>query len=155
MHSLWKKSGKRDLAGLMERLELWCERWAPEVSIKIRKDVTKGVIRRPRLDSADQCALRLRLSYAERTLLCITTIGAYDADKRERKRRYKERKRLRDRDRAARMRANRGVMSRDEYLAASLSRTKPWKAEGISRRTWERRRMDRLRISDDCGREFH
>jgi hypothetical protein len=30
--------------------------------------------------------------------------------------------------------------TRAEYLAGSLSRMKPWEAEGISRRTWERRR---------------
>src|SRR5262249_47740550 len=33
--------------------------------------------------------------------------------------------------------ANRGP----NILAASLSQTKPWLAEGISRRTWERRRV--------------
>jgi hypothetical protein len=33
-----------------------------------------------------------------------------------------------------------GVKPRAVYLETSLSRTKPWEAEGISRRTWERRR---------------
>jgi len=38
-------------------------------------------------------------------------------------------------------RRTKGMKSRAEYLEAnSLSRTKPWVAEGISRRTWERRR---------------
>ena len=38
-------------------------------------------------------------------------------------------------------RRTKGMMSRAEYREAnSLSRTKPWVAEGISRRTWERRR---------------
>ena len=32
------------------------------------------------------------------------------------------------------------TMSRSDYEANSLSRTQPWVAEGISRRTWERRR---------------
>jgi hypothetical protein len=32
------------------------------------------------------------------------------------------------------------VVTRAEYLAASLSRLQPWLTEGISRRTWERRR---------------
>jgi hypothetical protein len=38
-----------------------------------------------------------------------------------------------------------GVDGRDigDYLAASLSRLKPWDAEGISRRTWERRQNHR------------
>lgn len=34
-----------------------------------------------------------------------------------------------------------GRISRGEYLARSLSRLKPWLAENISRRTWERRRL--------------
>ena len=33
---------------------------------------------------------------------------------------------------------------RAEWLARSLSRTKPWEAEGISRSTWERRRNKAL-----------
>jgi hypothetical protein len=33
-----------------------------------------------------------------------------------------------------------GAKPREQYLSESLSRTKPWKAEKISRRTWERRR---------------
>jgi hypothetical protein len=32
------------------------------------------------------------------------------------------------------------MVTRSEYLAASLSRLQPWLAEGIGRRTWERRR---------------
>jgi hypothetical protein len=36
-----------------------------------------------------------------------------------------------------------GARPREEYLAANLlTRTKPWVAEGISRRTWYRRRQD-------------
>jgi hypothetical protein len=33
----------------------------------------------------------------------------------------------------------RAARSRDEYLAASKSRLKPWEAQGVSRRTWYRR----------------
>ena len=142
---LWNKSGKAEFDSLMERLTFWCERWAPEVSIKIQQDVAKAVIGRSRQDNADECAAKLRLSYAERTQLQITTIGAWDVNKRERDRRYKERKRARDRERAARKRAERGAMPRDAYLANSLSRTQPWKAEGISRRTWERRQAVALK----------
>jgi hypothetical protein len=55
-----------------------------------------------------------------------------------------------DRDKFNRMRANErrlskrrmdGMVTRAEYLEAhNLSQTKPWEAEGISRKTWERRR---------------
>src|ERR1700736_3763923 len=34
------------------------------------------------------------------------------------------------------------MVTRSEYLAASFSRLQPWLAEGISRRTWERRRRE-------------
>jgi hypothetical protein len=50
-------------------------------------------------------------------------------------------KRQQDRARKAARRRAAGVAPRPEYLAQnSLSRTKPWEEEGISRRTWERRR---------------
>lgn len=35
----------------------------------------------------------------------------------------------------------RGRISRAEYLDRSLSRLQPWISQGISRRTWERRRL--------------
>lgn len=37
----------------------------------------------------------------------------------------------------------RGARTREEYEANCLSRTRPWEAQGISRRTWERRRRER------------
>jgi hypothetical protein len=52
------------------------------------------------------------------------------------KARRKERDRI---DKAAKRRAA-GALPRAVYEANSLSRTKPWQAMGISRRTFERRR---------------
>jgi len=51
-------------------------------------------------------------------------------------------KAAKERDRAyqKRCRAEQGAVPRTEYEMSSLSRLKPWEAEGISRRTWERRR---------------
>lgn len=43
------------------------------------------------------------------------------------------------RDRKAAIRRANGCMTRAEYEGNSLSRNKPWEAEGISRRTWYRR----------------
>ncbi len=40
-------------------------------------------------------------------------------------------------------RRKQGAQPREQYEAESLSRIQPWKAEGISRRTWERRRKAR------------
>ena len=137
---------------LVERLGLWCERWAPQASILQCRDAAREALRRRRIDTADECAARLRLSYEERTRLHITTIGSFDVNKRERAKLRRERKRLRDRARQARKRAERGVLPRSEYLARSLARTQPWKQYGIHRRTWERRR--RRRQHDRAGRHW-
>ena len=90
---------------------------------------------KPRRLHADRIAKMLRVTDAERTALKLTTIGACDVSKAERLRRRRER------HRAAQQatRRARGVVPRDQYLADSFSRTKPWEALGISRRTWERR----------------
>jgi hypothetical protein len=137
----WKRTLRQlPLEVLADRVKLWCERWAPWASIFQCRDAARQALRRRTVDTADQCAERLRLSYEERTRLRITTIGSFDVDSRERAKLRKKRKRRRDRERQARKRAERGALPRAEYLARSLSRRKPWKSEGIHRRTWERRR---------------
>jgi hypothetical protein len=147
----WKRTLRQlPLEVLADRVKLWCERWAPWASIFQCRDAARQALRRRTVDTADQCAERLRLSYEERTRLRITTIGSFDVDSRERAKLRKKRKRRRDRERQARKRAERGTLPRAEYLARSLSRRKPWKSEGIHRRTWERRR--RRRQHDDTGR---
>jgi hypothetical protein len=68
--------------------------------------------------------------------LKIVTIGACDLLKAERTARRKAKARQRDEAR----RRTAGAETRAEYETNSLSKTRPWEAEGISRRTWERRR---------------
>ena len=132
LHMLRKRIGRLpELVDLADRLKLWCERWAPHAPILMCRRVAEEALRRPRLDCADDCAARLRLSYEERTLFHITTIGAFDVSKRERTKRRKARKLIRDRTRAAKKRAERGVTPRTQYEANSLSRAKPWTLEGI------------------------
>ena len=127
---------------------------APDASILQCRDAARVALQRQRIDTADQCAERLRLSYEERNFGSgITTIGSFDVNKRERAKRRKERKRIRDRERQARKRAERGAVPRAEYLARSLSRTKPWKQSGIKRRTWERRRRPNAKINDLSHRQ--
>lgn len=85
------------------------------------------------LYKADDLGEYLRLTDAERTAWGIKTIGGYDVPKRQRtlrrKRRAKEREAGRRRDRGARPQAQ------------SAERRKPWKLEGVSRRTWYRLRQ--------------
>jgi hypothetical protein len=136
---------------LVGRLSLWCERWTSKASILQCRDAAREALRRGRIDTADDCAAQLRLSYEERTRLRITTIGSFDVNKRERAKLRMQRKRIRDRERQARKRAERGALPRSEYLARSLARTQPWKRHGIHRRTWERRRR---RQHDRAGRPW-
>jgi hypothetical protein len=41
-----------------------------------------------------------------------------------------------DRERKRRIRREQGMKTRAEYLAGALSVTRPWEAEGVSRRSW-------------------
>jgi hypothetical protein len=140
-----KKIGiKPSRADLLDRLNVWCEAWAPDTCIKLRRDAVRDVWRRPRIDKADEVAKSLNIGLIERTRLKLTTIGACDVTRNQRAKLAKIRKRDADRQRAAlkraKARAKPGAVTRAEYLAKSLSRMQPWEAEGVSRRTWERRR---------------
>ena len=85
---------------------------------------------------ADDLAKWLGVTYVERQKLRLTRIGAKDVGKRSRK----VLRKLRDLRAKERKRRSCGAIPRAEYEANSLSRTQPWVIEGISRRTWERRR---------------
>ncbi|MNT72296.1 hypothetical protein D3C72_2108800 [compost metagenome] len=65
-------------------------------------------------------------------------------DREERNRTAKATKQERDRNRQEQKRRAEGRADRKSYEAASLSKLQPWLAEGISRRTWERRRVASL-----------
>lgn len=93
------------------------------------------VVAKPLRYSAETLGKRFNLTRDERTRLKITTIRAagqttaeIEADRKSR-------------ERAAKLTKARkkGAKPRDVYEANSISRTKPWEAEGISRRTWYRR----------------
>jgi hypothetical protein len=43
-----------------------------------------------------------------------------------------------------------GSITRQDYEASSLSRLKPWEADGISRRSWERRRAAPRSVASPC-----
>jgi hypothetical protein len=134
LHFMWKKTGKKPMrTALRDRLNLWCERWAPDSSILTQDLVVRDVLRHPRFDNADDCAGHLRLSLEERTQLRITTIGVFGMNKHQRAK-------LRNRIKAERRRRRHGAVPRTEYLANCLSRTQPWRVLGISRATWFRHR---------------
>jgi hypothetical protein len=91
-------------------------------------------IRRRR--NADSLGKWLGLNYGDREKLKITSIGSKDIGKQARKELRKRANRIY----LERRRRAQGIKPRAEYQANSLSQTKPWKAEGISRRSWYRKR---------------
>ena len=99
-----------------------------------------GINRTPdylRKRTARDLGERWGLTYEERQAWGIRTVAPCDLTEEEFQQRRKDRKNYRQwlRRRSA------GASTRAEWLAAnSLSRTKPWAAEDVSRRTWERRR---------------
>jgi hypothetical protein len=129
------------------RLSQWCSRWAPYFPQEQIKKIADDVLAKPYFFCADTIGKLLGLKDEERKALGIRTIGAIDRDKKQRESDRAEAKLRRDRERALHQRRQRGVRPRSEYLRKSLSRTKPWEAEGISRRTWERHREARLAAS--------
>jgi len=80
----------------------------------------------------------LRLPDELRTRLGIRTIGAIDVSKRARTMRVKAKRRARD---AAR-RLAKGMRPQSQ----SLAQTRPWEAEGISRRQWYLNRKTRVLV---------
>lgn len=120
------------------RIELWAKLWAPWLTISELDQIAQPVLMRPQIYTADALGWKLRLSAVDRQRLGITTIGAYDQSKAER---TKRRKKL-ERQRKANARLSKGAKARKVYEAQSISRAKPWKAEGISRATWYRRQRE-------------
>lgn len=128
-------------------LEIWASILSAEASV-IAEDLSSrapwltheaalALVERARASGvrhrAEALGNRLNLSREDRTRLGITTIrwaGCTDAM-------MKASRRERD---AARKRKARSTLKALKPVKANLSASRPWEAEGISRRTWERRR---------------
>lgn len=119
-------------------IAVWLELWAPWLTLAERAEIVRPILDNPMRWKADALAWRLRLTMEQRTLLGITTIGAIDMNKaaRTKRRNAAKRKHLQSR------RRKQGAITRVQYEANSISRAKPWKAEGISRATWYRRKRE-------------
>jgi hypothetical protein len=119
----------------MERaIEVWAPWMARDEATQIIDDINLTPIwhRKPTASALGQ---RLLLTNAERERLRVWSIAAHDMTPEQ----AAEHRRAKERARKRRYRRSRGSKPRAEYEAASLSRTKPWLALGISRRTWYRR----------------
>jgi hypothetical protein len=115
------------------------EMWAPWMPAEERNAYVKhvwGLDIYERTLTARELGKRLGLTNAEREALKLWQFLPIDKTDVE----LAEQAKVRERDRRARRRRERGVRTREAYLAELTSRPKPWIGEGISRRTWERRR---------------
>jgi hypothetical protein len=92
--------------------------------------------RRP---TAEALGKRLNVINAERERLGLRTIAPADMTKRQFAEYRKAKQRMRQKLYRQRKRRHAGYKIRDNYVASSLTKQKPWKAEGISRATWYRR----------------
>ena len=86
--------------------------------------------------TAEELGRLLHLTNAERERLKLWRIRPVDMTAEQLAEQTEERERIR---RAA-QRRKKGIRTKEAYLAELADRPKPWLTEGISRRTWERRR---------------
>lgn len=114
----------------------WIEIWAPWLTAREQAEMVPPILANPQRWKADALAWRLHLTMEQRTVLGITTIGAFDVPRAARIKLRKQR----DRDRKAKQRRAAGMKPRKVYEQQSITSAQPWIAEGISRRTWYRRR---------------
>jgi hypothetical protein len=121
-------------------MEGWCRRWAPWMRASEILIVEAEAGKRRRMMKADGVAGLLHVTMAERDRLGLKTIGACDLSHEDRIKLVRERKRERDREAKRERRRLEGRKDRKSYEGQSLSHARPWEADGVSRRTWYRRR---------------
>ena len=127
---IWQNPGAKDQVwSVMEA--------ARRMGATITEEEAEAIIEEARTTrkcrTADRMARWLQLTYDVRRALGITTIGSVNVDRRGRR----EIRRVRDKVAKACKRRALGARPQEQ----SLSRTEPWRAEGMSKRTWYRRRQ--------------
>lgn len=125
------------------RMKNIIEIWAPWMDSRESFDLVENVLRKPhylrKIDAAE-LGNRLNLIWKEREKLAIRTIAPVDLNSDEFAQKRKDCRREKARVRQSRRRRKAGTKSRISYLATSLTKQQPWRAQGISRATWYRRR---------------
>jgi hypothetical protein len=118
-----------------KRMKHAFEVWVPWMQQEEADMMTNHILSLPEYErkvTARDLGLQLQLTNDEREQLCLWPIKPIDKTDDE----LAEQRRLKNN---ARRRAKRG-RTRAEYLAASVERAQPWIAEGMSRRSWYRKR---------------
>jgi len=125
------------------RMKNIIEIWAPWMDAEASYALVEAVLRKPdymRKITAADLGAKLNLTWYERQKLKIRTIAPVDLNSDEFAQKRKDCRREKARLRQGRRRRKAGTKSRISYLATSLTKQQPWRAQGISRATWYRRR---------------
>jgi hypothetical protein len=130
LHTLGRRSEP------IQRIETWLACRAPWFVGEDRDRLIEAVLDNPLRWRADTLGRMLSLTTAERTMLKIRTIGPIDSTAAERK----EARRLKSLERKRSIRRAAGKPLIAERTRNSVNSQAPWKAEGINRSTWFRRR---------------
>jgi hypothetical protein len=120
---------------VFQRIPSWCELYAPFLELGEVSALLNEAVNAPKYWKAIALGWHLRISTHERRLCRITTIQAFDRDI------IIEGREKKTRRTAARqaLRRKAGVKTRDQYLE-DVKSAQPWRALGISRRTYFRRK---------------
>jgi hypothetical protein len=113
------------------------ETWAPWMAADESKQLIDQINRMPSYErriKARALGERMNISNKERERLKLQTIRPFNMTDEQLKEQRKAKQR-------ARMRRVRRRKPRKAYIADSLTKENPWGTEGISRRTWYRRRL--------------
>ena len=130
LHTLGRRSDP------IQRIDAWLAQRAPWFAGEERDRLINAVMDNPLRWRADTLGKMLRLTTAERSQLKIHTIGPIDSTAAERK----EARRLADVERKRQIRRAAGKHHSADRMRNSVNSQAPWKAEGINRSTWFRRR---------------
>jgi hypothetical protein len=130
LHTLGRRSDP------IQRIDAWLAQRAPWFAGKERDRLIEAVLDNPLRWRADTLGKLLGLTTADRALLKIRTIGPIDSTAAERK----EARRLKSIERKRGIRRASGKPLVAERVRNSVNSQAPWKAEGINRSTWFRRR---------------
>lgn len=121
-------------AKALQTIPSWLSLYAPWCTPPQAAILIADVLNAPKFWKAHDLAWALKLTAADRKALRITTIGACDMSPAQRAKQRKLMKRL---EREEKRRAK-GAIPREQYLAKSLMKLKPWQQQGISRAHWYR-----------------
>jgi hypothetical protein len=123
---------------LTRELAAWRAKHTPLISDDTVSAVAVQAMARPELENKTVLGRRVMLTAIEREALSIGTIRPFDLTPVQFELARKEKRRARNRAIQTAKRRKAGAVPREQYLAQSRSRTRPWEAQGISRATYYR-----------------